>query len=43
MGGFKTLRGNEEPCGSSAADVWKLLQNVTLRLWLACSQEELKT
>lgn len=28
MGGFKTLRGNEEPCGSSTADVWKLC-----RMW----------
>lgn len=27
-GGFKTLRGNEEPCGSSTSDVWKLC-----RMW----------
>lgn len=42
VGGFKTLRGNEEPCGSSAAGVWKLLQNVTPRLWFARSREELE-
>lgn len=28
VGGFKTLRGNEEPCGSSTSDVWKLC-----RMW----------
>lgn len=28
VGGFKTLRGNEEPCGSSTAGVWKLC-----RMW----------
>lgn len=29
-GGFKALRGNEEACGSSAVDVWKLLPSATL-------------
>lgn len=40
-GGFKTLRGNEEPCGSSTADVWKL-RRVTVWLSPTWSWEELK-
>lgn len=39
-GGFKTLRGNEEPCGSSTADVWKLCRMWPLWLWLILAAEK---